>query len=536
MKNGKILVFGIITLGVVWLLWPIHSKKYAIHFDKAALAGKTQFLSQANTSPPSSKRPNIVLILADDLGLHDLSLTGNPYIQTPQIDRLAQEGAHCTQAYVSAPVCAPSRAGLMTGRYQHRFGFENQMMERYPVNRLESFWAHHLLKSHPWRINKMKSVPRKKDRKKQGLPPSEITLAEVLKKNCYQTAIIGKWHLGHAKFSLPNNLGFDYHYGFYNSHSLYSPEGTPGIVDMRNPRDWTDHHIWASQRKGSSAMVRNNKVIEEPTYLTHRFAEEATQFIEQNKNRPFFLYVPFSAPHTPLQAPQAYYDQLKHIHDPAQRTYQAMIKVLDDAVGEIHQKIIDLGIEEKTLIFFLSDNGAASYTTVVNNDPLNGGKITSMEGGLRVPFFVKWQGKIPAGSIFEQPVSALDIFKTACAAAGTALPGDRTIDGLNILPFLSEKKPGDYPQRAFFWKAGQVKIVLYEGWKLLFDDARGQSRLYFLTDDPFEKTNLAGEFPKKVEALKKLHLGWTKTLPPAAWPSMATFSHEDEQGLFLFDI
>ncbi len=537
MKKSALVIAGLLLIGVfTFLLWPLKSKKFAITFDEKLLASKRDFLIRKPPEHSDGKKPNVILILADDLGLYDISLTGSPLINTPNIDQLATEGVVCTQAYVTAPVCAPSRAGLITGRYQHRFGFENQILERYPSNRLQSFWAHHLLKSYPWRINKMKAVPRKKDRKRQGIPPSEITLAELFKKHCYSTAIIGKWHLGSSDFSLPLNLGFDYHYGFYNSHSLYTPEGTNGIIDMHNPDDWTDQHIWASQRKGTSAMYRNGKKIEEDKYLTHRFAEEATQFIEKNQHRPFFLYVPFSAPHTPLQVPKSYYDQFSDIKDPVKRIYNAMIKVLDEAVGQINDKIKELALEENTLIFFLSDNGGAAYTLTTDNYPLNGGKITGFEGGLRVPFFIKWKGQIEKKSVFNHPISSMDVFTTACHAARIELPQDRTIDGINLLPFLNSDKKGERPHQALFWKAGSVGIILKEDWKLIFDEQRNQSRLYHLEKDPYEKINLANDFPKKLSELKKEFQNWSKTLPVPAWPSVGTFSHEDENGVFLFDI
>jgi len=452
----------------------LQTDKYDIHFDENQIVKKQVFLQESLPKTDSLNRPNIILILADDLGLNDISLNGSQLVATKHIDGLATSGIH--------------------------------------------------------------ELPTNEAIKRQGLPPTEITLAEMLKKVGYQTAAIGKWHLGSANYSLPNNLGFDYHYGFYQSHSLYAPEKTNGIVDMHNPKDWTDDHIWSGQRIGDCAIYRNGKEIKEPAYLTNRIAEESIAFIEKNKDQPFFLYVPFSAPHTPLQVPESYYQQFSTIKDPIKRTYNAMIAVLDDAVGQILEKVNQSGIEENTLSFFLSDNGGAVYTHTTDNAPLNGGKITNFDGGLRVPFFVKWKGHLPAGKTYTERVSAMDIFATSCAVAKVALPEDRKIDGVNLMPFLLGDKPEASPHTALYWKAGASRTIIKDNWKLLFDDRWQQTLLYDLDKDPNERNNVATDFPAEVTKLKQAHSIWEKEMPPAAWPTIIEFTHKDETGVYFFEL
>lgn len=535
MKSGGIIavITGVVVLA--WLLWPLGSKKYAIRHDEAKTAATQAFLNTPETIPDSMNPPNIVILLADDLGVNDLSLNGNEWINTHHIDGLAQQGVNCTRAYVTSSVCAPSRAGLITGRYQQRFGFVNQLGERYPHNRLENYVATYLLHSDPWNIQLMKGTPRKKDKHDQGLPPSEITLAALLKKYGYATAIIGKWHLGSNDLAKPCNRGFNYHYGFYSSHSLYAPEHSKDIVDFHNPADWTDHHIWKGQRNRDCAIVRNDSVVKECCYLTHRLEEEAISFIERNKDHPFFLYVPFNAPHTPYQAPKTYYDEFSHIDDPVRRIYLAMIAALDDAVGAIDDTLERLGLADNTLVFFLSDNGAAAYTHASDNAPLKGGKVTAFEGGLRIPFIVKWKGHLPVGVEYDENVSSLDIFATAVAVAGISLPSDRQYDGVNLLPFLKGTTK-EIPHEALYWKSGANNIILADGWKLLFDDKWRQEMLYHLEEDPFESINLARQFPAQVNQLKALHKQWSGNLPPALWPPMVTFSYTDSSGVYKFEI
>lgn len=533
---NKLLFSGVVLLLILsaCTFRPLRTDEFKIEFDQETIRRKEAFLAESTVQTDSTRRPNIIILMADDLGYYDISHHGNPDIQTKHIDALARQGLDCTRAYATAPSCAPSRAGFLTGRYQQRFGFENQLHERLPRNRLELWWARNLLRSHPWKIKKLPAVPKERDRIRQGLPPTEITLAELLQKEGYRTGIIGKWHLGSVEHALPHKRGFDEHYGFYASHSLFAPEKSPGIVDLRNPADWTDKHIWSGQREGDCAIVRNGEVVEESGYITQRFAEEAVRFLEENQDHPFFLYVPFSAPHTPFQAPQEYCDQFQHIEDPVKRVYYAMIAALDDAVGAIHQKVEQLSLAENTLIFFLSDNGGAEYTKATDNAPLNGGKITAFDGGLRIPMFVQWKGVLPAGGKYDPMVSTLDVFATVCAVTQTGLPGDRVYDGVDLMPFWLERTDGA-PHETLFWKGGDNAVVIQKNWKLLFNEQRKQTMLYDLNQDPFEMKDLTLQLPEKVAELREVHRSWYATMPGPMWPALVTFAFENESGAYYFD-
>ncbi|RMG23949.1 MAG: sulfatase [Bacteroidetes bacterium] len=522
--------------GLGYLLWPLGSAQFAIHYDQQEAARTRAFLAERQPLPQASRPPNIVILMADDLGFSDISLHGNKQVHTPHIDALAAQGVNCRQAYATAPVCAPSRAGFITGRYQHRFGFENQMQQRYLRNRLEYYGYRLFVNSYPWHIRKMDAVPRQQDIRRQGLPPTEITLGELFQKYGYRTAITGKWHLGSAPYQQPHHRGFDYHYGFYSSHTLYAPEGTAGIIDTHNPRDWTDQHIWAGQRQGDHAIVRNGQQVQETDYLTSCITREAIAFMRQQQHAPFLLYVPFSTPHTPFQVPADLYERFAHISDPVKRTYYAMITSLDEAVGAIHGEIVNLGLEEHTLIFFLSDNGGAAYTFATDNAPLKGGKITPFEGGLRVPFMAKWKDVLPAQLEYPSMVSAMDVFVTACAAAGIPLPPGREYDGVNLLPYwLGERQ--EAPHAALFWKAGADRIVIKDGWKLLFKEhSDEQSLLYYLKEDPYEQRSLTQAFPQRVQALRQLHFQWSADFPAPLWPPLVQFEFRQGGQRFLFDI
>ncbi len=517
--------------GLAWLLYPLSSDTFEINHGPSAAAIYSDTVQVRRGAEP---RPNIVVLLADDLGQTDISLYGSPYVQTPHIDRLGQEGVVFTEGYITSPICSPSRAGLLTGRYQQRFGFEFQPHDIYLTNRLQYYGFRWFVDSYPWSPIYMDAVPDKVDRRDQGLPPTELTLAELLKPYGYATACIGKWHLGHKDFALPHRRGFDLHYGFYNSHSLFAPEGSPGIVDQHVAEDWTDSYIWGSQRNGPSAIVRNGEVLQEKEYLTDRLAEEAVRFIRQNQDQPFFLYVPFNAPHTPLQAPEALYRQFDHIDDPYRRIYQAMILSLDKAVGAIVDEVDRLGLAENTLIFFLSDNGGATYTLTTDNAPFKGGKITNFEGGIRVPFLLRWSGHISPGMRYDDPVSALDIVTTAAAASGARLPGDRVYDGTDLLPLLRDSIPTP-PERALFWQMGFAKAVRQGPWKLLINDYQQDTLLYHLKRDPYERENLCGSRQDIVQRLTGAHAAWANELAEPLWPGMIYFTYEDETGTYLFE-
>ncbi len=531
--NRKILLYAFlpIVLGAFsWLLWPLESPEFAIEYASTEPTRVTAVKNIQDTA----KRPNIIILMADDLGQTDISRYGSELIRTRHIDRIGEEGITFSEGYITSPICSPSRAGLITGRYQQRFGFEFQPHDIYLSNRLQYYGFKWFVDSDPWTPVYMDAVPKQEDRHKQGLPPSEITIGELFGAYGYATAVIGKWHLGYADFALPCNRGFDYHYGFYESHSLFAPEDAPGIVNQHVAEDWTDSYIWGSGREGPFAINRNCEQIEEPAYLTQRIAEESVQFIEKNKDQPFLLYVPFNAPHTPLQAPEYYYAQFEHIEDPYRRIYNAMIASLDDAVGTITERLEALDLMENTLIFFLSDNGGATYTLTTDNAPFKGGKITNFEGGLRVPFLMQWKGHLPAGLRYEHPVSSLDIFATAAAAAGIPLPDERPYDGVNLLPYLTGTKSGA-PHEALYWQMGFAKAIRKGDWKMLLNDHQHDTILYNMQEDPYEHRDLYRQHPAVVRRLSKAHEQWAGQMADPLWPGMIYFEFRDEQGRYVFE-
>jgi len=401
-------------------------------------------------------RPNIVLIVADDLGYADLGIHGSGEIATPQIDSIARSGVRFTNAYVSAPVCAPSRAGLLTGRWQDRFGFEGNPEPG-------AGW---------------------------GLPVGEKTLADRLKAAGYATAVFGKWHLGEKPEFHPNNRGFDEFFGFLSGMHSYFKANDP---------QW-------------GAILRGNDPVELDKYLTLAIADESASFISRHKDKPFFLYAAFNAPHTPLEAPKNYLTRVSHITDPKRRTYAAMVQALDDGVGTILESIRQSGLEDKTVVFFISDNGGpileGAATNGSKNDPLRGGKAEVWEGGIRVPFFIRWPGHLPGGRVLDDPVISLDILPTALALAGA--PEDASLDGSNLLPWIDGKNPA--PERGpFFWKFYDQLAVREGTTKLVRPSAGKNLELYDLKADISESQDLAATEKERASDLKVRFDKWNST-------------------------
>jgi arylsulfatase A-like enzyme len=449
------------------------------------LIGGTMPLVQSAQTKPAPRKPNIVFILGDDLGYCDVSMYGCREIPTPNIDSIATAGVKFTNGYVTAPVCSPSRAGLMTGRYQQRFGFE--------------------FNAGP--------LPRALADPEMGLPASEITLAEVMKKAGYATGVIGKWHLGmHPKFQ-PTHRGFDEYFGFLFGANMYIDPDQPGVksadpegfgLRIRTPRN---------------PIIRNQTPVEETEYLTEAFAREAVAFIERHRSEPFFLYAPFNAPHTPLQATKKYLDRFPQIKDDRRQIYAAMVSALDDAVGAILNKLRDAKLEQDTLVVFLSDNGCATYTRACTNDPLRLGKLTHFEGGFRVPFAMRLPGAIKSGTVYDQPISSLDLFPTAVALAGGKLPADRQYDGVDLLPFLGGKTKTS-PHDTLCWRNGENAAIRKGKWKLF--RAGDHIWLYDLSSDIGEQKNLADKHPDMVEQLKKELANWEAGMKQPQWPCRMT--------------
>ena len=499
---------------------PAQKKTYpAIPVDSVRLAGKTGYLRQK--MPGGGAKPNIILIVADDLGKFDLSVYGNTLIRTGNIDRLAREGALFTDGYATASVCSPSRAGLMTGRYQQRFGFHLQPHQRYPKNRAEWWLFKHLVNTGDLEPADFGPYPAKSQLPGMGLPASEIALSELLKADGYATAWIGKWHLGYAEPLLPKNFGFDYRYGFYEAFSLFADPKDPGIVNARI-NEFTDKHIWKGARRGACAIRENEREIDEKEYLTYAFGRRAGQFISENRDRPCFLYLPLNAPHTPYQAPRDIYDGLGHIADHNKRVYYAMVLAMDRVIGELTALLEKEGISEKTLVIFTSDNGAALYSRTVTNAPLQGGKMTFFEGGVNVPFIMYRPGTIAPGTVVRHPVNQCDIFATVAAAAGIGLPADRMYDGVSLWPWLSGSR-NDIPHEALFWMAGYNLAIRTGRLKLIVNTLDKTAELYDLQSDPGEHTDIAPSHTGEVERLRIRLQEWAAQMPPMYWPRIMDY-------------
>jgi arylsulfatase B len=445
------------------------------------------------TTSPESTRPNIIVLFVDDVGYCDTEIYGCDAVPTPNIKQLADDGIRFTAGYVTSPVCSPSRASLMTGRYQHRFGHE--------------------------------FLPEGDPDGAAGLPVAETTLANVMQDAGYVTGLVGKWHLGAREEFHPVNRGFDEFYGMVTWGADYADPTrkdvrvwTHPLATPRNP-DAT----WAG--RGADTVMRGTDPVEEQAYLTDAFSREAVAFIDENKDMPFFLYVPYTAVHGPLQVTQEYYDRFPEIEAESKRIYAAMTSALDDGIGSIMTALEENGLEQNTLVVFLSDNGAgvADYT---NNAPLRLGKHTLFEGGVRVPFAMKWPAQIAAGKTYEHPVSSLDIFPTAIAAAGAKLPADRSIDGVDLLPFVTGAA-SEQPHESLFWRQGPNWAVRHGDWKLIH--AAGQNWLYELSADIGEQYNIAEQNAEIINRLTKAFETWNSDNIDPLWPplggkSMPAFS------------
>ena len=503
-----------------------------VDWDSDLKKGKAAFLSR---SPAGSGRsqPNIILMVCDDLGKHEVSTYGSANMRTPNLDQLGAEGIVFDQGYVTSATCAPSRAGILTGRMQNRFGFETQVNEVYPQNALAYRIGKKILKKTEFVITTKPPWPKEDQIRRQGLPPSEVNLAEALKHQGYATALIGKWHLGRSEYQHPNALGFDYQYGFQGASSLYTAEKEwPGIVNHEHDLQ-SARYQWKKGRKGSAAISENGIPKREERYLTFAIRDQAIEFIEQHQEEPFFMMCTFNAPHIPFQAPQEHVDRFNHIEDLNKRVYYGMISALDEAVGSIHQRVKDLGMEENTLIVFLSDNGGALYTEATDNGPLKGGKFTHFEGGVNIPYLMKWKGRIPAGQRFGQPVSSTDIFPTALVAAGGRLPSDRTYDGVDLLPYLDGRNQ-KAPHPRLIWRADHIWAMRKGEYKLILSTRDKWLEFYNLSDDPYEATNLKEQLPEMVKAFCEEHLEWQQELPEQfLWKPLVDY-HVTINGLEYF--
>jgi arylsulfatase A-like enzyme len=346
--------------------------------------------------------------------------------------------------------------------------------------------------------------------------------------------MFGKWHLGHESMFQPHNRGFDEFYGFYEAFTLFADSTDPGIVNARID-EFTDKHIWSKGREGTCAIRRNNEIIQEERYLTFAIAEEANAFITANKDEPFLLYVPFNAPHTPFQAPEEYVKRFAHEPNKGRAVYLAMIAALDDAVGSILETLEAHKLTENTIIWFTSDNGAATYTTVCSNEPLKGGKLSNFEGGLNVPFMVQWKGKLPANQWYDLPVSTLDIFPTSLAAIGMDLPADRIYDGVNLLPFLTRTvSETQMPHEALYWRSAYNKAIRAGRYKLIIDESEKRITLYDLQTDKEERKPIQAD--DIVQELLGMYKQWEQQMPAPLWPGIMDYHFHIEGTVFKFRV
>ena len=516
-KLAYYLVIGIILLSSCYPL-SVTRVKWRIHWDKDLKKGKKAYM-QSSKPESSQKPPNIVVLLVDDLSMYEVSAYGVNHISTPNIDRLGKEGVIFEEAYATAPTCAPSRAGIMTGRVQNRYGFETQIMEFYPTNMIEYMSGKYFINTGEFVMKAKPDFPAEWQVQKQGIPPTEINLAEALKTLNYTNGNVGKWHLGISHNHVPLKRGFDYQYGFYGASSLYTPEREWSHVINHEHQSFSAQYQWKTGRYGEAAILEMGKEIKEEQYLTFAIRDKAIQFIEDNKEEPFFLYCTFSAPHVPFQAPVDYYCMYDHIEDENKRVYYAMISALDDAIGDVHQKIKDLGLEENTIVYFLSDNGGASYTGATDNGPLKCGKLSQFEGGIKIPFMMKWPGKILPGTRYSYPVSSADIFVTSVINAGGQLPQDREYDGVNLMPFITGQN-NQRPHEHLFWRADHIWAIRDGNYKLILSTRDGWAELYHISDDISESYNLKEEMPELYEKLYDTHLKWQQDNLPEKpmWP------------------
>lgn len=422
----------------------------------------------------AQNKPNIVFILSDDAGYADFGFQGSKDFKTPHLDALAESGIKFTQAYVSAAVCGPSRAGILTGKYQQKFGFEEN-------NVPGIMSASGLLGD------------------EMGLPLDQKTVADYLKELGYRTAIFGKWHMGNADRYHPTKRGFDEFYGFRGGARSYYEFNDKN--KNSKPEDFLERGF--------------EDYKESDIYLTDALANETNAFIERNKNNPFFVFLSFNAVHTPMEARA---DDLKKV--PAhltgkRRTLAAMTIGLDRACGQVLQKIKELGLDKNTLIVFANDNGGPSDANESCNDPLSGTKANHLEGGIRIPFLMSWKGKLDENITYNKPISTLDLLPTFVSIAGGDLKEEKDIDGVDLLPFVTNQNQGK-PHETLYWKKENRGAIRHNEWKLIrFPDRPAE--LYNIEEDISEINDLASEKPEMVRELYKMLFNWELTLERPLW-------------------
>lgn len=446
-------------------------------------------------------KPNIIYIVVDDLGYGELGCYGGKGIPTPHLDSLAAGGARFTSGYVTAPFCAASRAALMTGRYQTRFGFE------------------------------FNPIGAKNAAPGIGLPVAEKTVADRLRDAGYATGLVGKWHLGGTEPFHPQRRGFDEFFGFLHEGHYYVrppwqgvttwlrrkklPDGGQGRWTSPDGRTVWSTHIGSNEPEydAGNPLLRSSQSVDEKANLTDAFTREACDFIGRHRSQPFFLYLAYSAVHSPMQGTDEYMKKFAHIEDIQRRIFAAMLAHFDDSVGKVLAELRKSGVEENTLVVFLGDNGGPTEELTSSNAPLRGGKGDLWDGGIRVPFIVSWKNHIPAGRIVDASVASIDATATALELANAG-PSQKQLDGINLMPLLTGKM-AEVPERTLFWRVGQKNALRSGNWKLIRDGKEWQ--LYDLAHDIGETTNLAAKEPARVQQLTTLWDKWNAEQIEPLW-------------------
>jgi arylsulfatase A-like enzyme len=468
----------------------------------------------------AAPKPNVVFILADDLGFNDITVNGGGVaggaVPTPNNESNAHQGVVFTNGYAGNATCAPSRAAILTGRYATRFGFEFTPAPVAFERVVGTFHSPGSLRSPHFFADRVKDTPQ--DVADLAVPTSEITIAQVLQARGYHTIHLGKWHLGGSAGARPEERGFDESLGFMAGGSMYMAKDDPGVENSRQDFDPIDKFLWGAL----PYMVEFNgsKPFRPGGYMTDYLTDNAVTAIRANRNRPFFMYLAYNAPHTPLQATKADYDALPQIHDHRLRVYGAMVRNLDRNIGRVLAELKAQGLDKNTLVIFTSDNGGANYIGLPDiNRPYRGWKASFFEGGVHVPFFMRWPGQLPAGTVFQRPVAHVDIFATTAGAAGAPTPTDRVMDGVDLIPFVQGKATGD-PHKSLYWRSGRYKVVMSDGWKLQTAEEPKKVWLFDLTSDPTEKRELSAQRPDEVKELSALLARLDGEMARPLWPSL----------------
>lgn len=437
-----------------------------------------------------SEKPNVIVIMTDDMGYNDVGFNGSTVIPTPNIDRIANNGIKFTNGYTSYAVCGPSRAGFMTGRYGQRFGFERNPQYR-------------------------------ADDPNMGLPKSEKTIAEHLKTVGYTSGIIGKWHLGTHISNHPLNRGFDEFFGHLGGGHSYLPEN----LVLKDSYFSGDEVMIPSEEDGGKFrkvgaetasyrtwILRNYEPVKTKKYLTEEFSDEAVNFVERNKDEPFFLFLSFNAPHAPMEATQKYLDRFSNIENKKRKTYSAMVSAVDDGVGQVLDKLKELKLEENTIVVFLSDNGGPESKNGSDNGILREGKGSIYEGGFRVPFAMQWKGELKK-RVYNYPVSSLDILATISDLSNVEIAEDKLLDGVNLIPYLKGDENGIPHQNIYIRKYDSKLYSVRDGnLKLVVKNSGNVKELYNLDTDISESNNIALSHEKDVERLSKILNEWESEL------------------------